>query len=81
MKKTVSLLLALLMALSLVGCAESLQQIEIPPFPEVTPTPGPIETNTQTPAPTEEILPATEVGAEIPLHLPRPRRSRATPFW
>lgn len=72
MKKTVSLLLALLMALSLVGCAESLQQIEIPPFPEVTPTPGPIETNTQTPEPTQEVLPATQVGAEIPVASPAP---------
>ena len=72
MKKTVSLLLALLMALSLVGCAESLQQIEIPPFPEVTPTPGPIETNTQTPEPTQEVLPATQVGAEIPVASPVP---------
>ena len=72
MKKTVSLLLALLMALSLVGCAESLQQIEIPPFPEVTPTPGPIETNAQTPEPTQEVLPATQVGAEIPVASPAP---------
>ena len=67
MKKTVSLLLAVLMALSLCGCAESLQQIEIPPFPEVTPTPSPVETNSQTPAPTEAVPPATEVGAEIPV--------------
>jgi hypothetical protein len=72
MKKTVSLLLAVFMALSLCGCAESLQQIEIPPFPEVTPTPAPIETMTQTPAPTEELLPATDVGAEIPVASPAP---------
>ena len=72
MKKTVSLLLAVLMALSLCGCAESLQQIEIPPFPEVTPTPGPIETNTETPSPTEEVQPATEIGADIPVASPTP---------
>ena len=72
MKKTVSLLLAVFMALSLCGCAESLQQIEIPPFPEVTPTPGPIETNTETPSPTEEVQPATEIGADIPVASPTP---------
>ena len=41
MKKCLALLMALLMAMSVVGCAESLQQIEIPPLPEVTPTPEP----------------------------------------
>ncbi len=72
MKKTVSLLLAVFMALSLCGCAESLQQIEIPPFPEVTPTPAPIKTMTQTPTPTEEVQPATQVGADIPVASPEP---------
>ncbi len=51
MKKTMALLLALLMALSLCGCAESLRQIEIPPFPVVTPTPAPV---TVTPEPTPD---------------------------
>ncbi len=41
MKKAIALVLALLMALSVAGCAESLKEIEIPPFPEVTPTPVP----------------------------------------
>lgn len=67
MKKTVSLLLALLMALSLCGCAESLQQIEIPPFPEVTPTPGPALVISETPSPTEEAQPTAQAGIEIPV--------------
>ena len=55
MKKMFALLLALAMAFSLCGCAESLQQIEIPPFPEVTPTPAPVSVSTETPSPTEQV--------------------------
>lgn len=41
MKKCLALLLALMMMLAVSGCAESLQGIEIPPLPQITPTPGP----------------------------------------
>ncbi len=41
MKKYIALLLALLMMLAVSGCAESLSQIEIPPLPQITPTPAP----------------------------------------
>ena len=60
MKKMLALLLALAMAFSLCGCAESLQQIEIPPFPEVTPTPAPVIVSTETPSPTAQAT--TEPG-------------------
>lgn len=58
MKKTVSVLLAVVMALTLCGCAESLRQIEIPPFPEVTPTPGPVALTSDTPSPTSDVQPS-----------------------
>ena len=41
MKKMLALLLALLMAFAVSGCAENLPTIEVPPLPEVTPTPQP----------------------------------------
>lgn len=41
MKKTLALLMALMMALAVCGCAENLPQIEIPPIPEITATPQP----------------------------------------
>lgn len=71
MKKTIALLLALLMMLSVSGCAESLKQITFPPLPEVTPTPGPVAAvssdpieNSETPAPTGG-EPTPTVGEEV----------------
>ena len=71
MKKTIALLLALFMMLSVSGCAESLKQIEIPPLPQVTPTPGPVAAvssdpveSSESPAPTGE-APAPTAGQEI----------------
>ncbi len=74
MKKTLALLLALLMALAVCGCAENLPQIEIPPIPEITATPQPQmqtaegeaaaqtgDQTTETPLPTtEEVAAPTE---------------------
>ena len=62
MKKCLALLMALLMAMSVVGCAESLQQIEIPPLPEVTPTPEPSTIVTEPYSPVSD--PTAEPGAE-----------------
>ena len=71
MKKTIAMLLALFMLLSVSGCAESLKQIEIPPLPQVTPTPGPVAAvssdpveSSESPAPTGE-APAPTAGQEI----------------
>lgn len=50
MKKLMALVLALLMAFALCGCTEKLPQIELPPFPEVTPTPVPAALNPENPA-------------------------------
>ena len=41
-KKIICLVLAVVMALLVSGCAEDLQDLDIPPFPEVTPTPVPV---------------------------------------
>ncbi len=54
MKKVFALVLALLMAFALCGCADNLPQIEIPPFPEVTPTPAPTTLVPEKPAPEGE---------------------------
>lgn len=57
MKKIVALLLAVVLALAVSGCAESLKEIEIPPLPVITPTPAPDfsapshEPETETPEP------------------------------
>ena len=64
MKKCIALLLVFLMAMAVGGCAESLQQIEIPPLPQVTPTPGPA-TATEEPVETTE-APAPGPGPEEP---------------
>ena len=42
MKKRLAFLMALLMALSLCGCTQDLAQFNLPPLPEVTPTPAPV---------------------------------------
>lgn len=72
MKKTIALLMALLMALSVAGCAESLQEIEIPPFPVVTPTPTPGTAVMETPGSAErtgETLPGGEgEPGEVPVY-------------
>ena len=55
MKKCIALLLVVLMAFSVAGCAESLKQIQIPPLPQVTPTPAPASATLEpTPAQTEQ---------------------------
>lgn len=53
MKKWIAVLLMLGLLLSLCGCAESLEQIEIPPFPEVTASPAPAAPAAETAAPAE----------------------------
>lgn len=65
MKKTLALLLAVLMAFSVCGCAESLQNIEIPPLPNVTPTPPPADAAVQTPDPTAQAAPVQPDGQLI----------------
>ena len=78
MKKTLALLMALVMALALCGCAENLPQIEIPPIPKITDTPQPqpqtgedegtSETTDQipeAPLPTAEETPVTGEEAHI----------------
>lgn len=62
MKKLVAVLLMLSMAIALCGCAESLQQIEIPPFPVVTPTEAPAAAEADQPVSTAE--PAASQDAE-----------------
>ncbi len=75
MKKSFALLLALLLAFSVSGCSEAIQQIEIPPLPEVTPTPRPQmeteepedpEESTETPQPTEK---AQDKEGEEPIRI------------
>ena len=69
MKKCFALLLALLMMLAVSGCAESLQQIEIPPLPQITPTPAP-DFSTPSAAPDNaggesDTLSYTQPGSEL----------------
>ncbi len=66
MKRLTAILLALVMALAVSGCAESLQQIEIPPLPQVTPTSHPVLVNTETPSPTEAAQQSTPGGSSSP---------------
>ena len=78
MKKTLALLMALMMALAVCGCAENLPKIEIPPIPQITDTPQPqIQTEenegaseseaAETPLPAAEETPAA--GEELPLRI------------
>lgn len=76
MKKTLALLMALLMALALCGCAENLPQIEIPPIPEITATPQPqmpVEEGENEGRTPEASLPSAEetpvTGEEEPLRI------------
>ena len=69
MKKFVSAALVLLIALLLCGCAGNLPEIEIPPFPVVTPTPSPAPSAAETTAPTEGTAtpaPGDETGEALP---------------
>ena len=77
MKKILALTLAVLMALGMSACAEELQGIELPPLPEVTPTPQPTfpvsddpspSPNEQTPSPTAG-APATDAPEQPPILL------------
>ena len=69
MKKIIAMMLAVLMAFGLCACAEELQGIELPPLPEVTPTPPPTfpsaedpspSPNEESPVPTTGVMPTGE---------------------
>ena len=66
MRKIIAALLALLMTLALSGCAESLQQIEIPPFPVVTPSPEPAAPDTENAAQADETVAADGTELIVP---------------
>ena len=77
MKKCVALLLVVLMALSVAGCAESLKQIEIPPFPVVTPTPAPASSSPEpTPEQAEETAAPQPEEGEQPTEPPAAAEER-----
>ena len=66
MKKILAMALAILMAFGLCACAEELQGIELPPLPEVTPTPQPTFTGADDPSPSpNEETPEPTDGAAI----------------
>ncbi len=80
MKKCVALLLAVLMALSVAGCAESLKQIEIPPFPVVTPTPAPASSSPEpTPEQAEETAAPQPEEGEQPTEPPAAAAEERSP--
>lgn len=73
MKKSFALLLALLLALTVSGCSEAIQQIVIPPLPEVTATPQPQMQAAETDSPgqsPETPLPTEEAWAADPEEIP-----------
>ena len=64
MKKWIALLLAGLMVFAMTGCTGTLGDIELPPLPELTPTPAPtVQVSAESEAATEE-TPAPEGNAE-----------------